>query len=101
MARLLHAEEALAPTCTCMSCMGILVKPLMLVPCGHTVCSECLKKAGGECMECRGGHQEGGGVVEASFPNGPLEAICSKYEYKLSVLRGQLQVINEGLANSR
>ena len=48
MARLLHAEEALAPTCTCMACMGILVRPVLLVPCGHIVCQ--VKREGGRLI---------------------------------------------------
>ncbi|GAX83286.1 hypothetical protein CEUSTIGMA_g10712.t1 [Chlamydomonas eustigma] len=83
MARLLRAEEALAPTCTCMACMGTLEKPMLLSPCGHSVCERCLKQSKGLCVEC----PDGNGHVQAAIPNGPLEVICSKYEIKLSALR--------------
>jgi hypothetical protein len=69
MARLLRAEEALAPTCTCMACMGTLEKPILLSPCGHSVCEKCFQKARGLCAEC----PDGNGHVQAAIPNAPLE----------------------------
>lgn len=65
VARLLHAEEALAPPCTCLSCLSILKQPVTCIPCGHTLCGACYKKEGG-CVEC-------GVKAQAALPNAPLE----------------------------
>ena len=63
----------------------------------HVIISQaCLDKAGGVCEECHsGGEKTAGGAatavhqaVQAALPCAPLEAVCSKYEYKLSALRG-------------
>ncbi len=82
VSKLIHAEESLAPPCTCLSCLRILKQPVMCVPCGHTLCSGCLSKENGHCVECGPGTP-----VQVAVPNLPLEAICSKYEYKLSALQ--------------
>ena len=66
VARVLHAEEALAPPCTCLSCLNILKQPVTCYPCGHTLCAACFAKEGG-CVEC------GGVKGQAALPNAPLE----------------------------
>ena len=38
---------------TCAICMEIMFDPRTIVPCGHSMCRECLEKQN-ECAECRG-----------------------------------------------
>lgn len=38
VAKLIHVEEALATSCTCMLCLEGLKQPTTCIPCGHTYC---------------------------------------------------------------
>jgi hypothetical protein len=38
VAKLIHVEEALATSCTCMLCLDVLRQPTTCIPCGHTYC---------------------------------------------------------------
>ncbi|KAJ9531523.1 hypothetical protein QJQ45_015013 [Haematococcus lacustris] len=91
VAKVLHVEESLASNMTCMLCLEVLKQPTMCIPCGHNFCKACLHKRGGRCGECNEDQ-----AVSGTIANGPLEAICSKYDYKL----GALQSIQRAIQNS-
>uniref|UniRef100_A0A7S0USN9 RING-type domain-containing protein n=1 Tax=Polytomella parva TaxID=51329 RepID=A0A7S0USN9_9CHLO len=88
VAQLLAMEESLGSNCTCLVCLEVFKAPVTLIPCGHTYCRTCLASINGLCQEC-------GGATPAALTiyNAQLDAICSKYEYKLSALRSVQRVV--------
>ncbi|KAJ9531668.1 hypothetical protein QJQ45_021798, partial [Haematococcus lacustris] len=93
VAKVLHVEESLASNMTCMLCLEVLKQPTMCIPCGHNFCKACLHKRGGRCGECNEDQ-----AVSGTIANGPLEAICSKYDYKLGALQSIQRAIQKSAA---
>lgn len=83
---MLHAEEALESTFSCMRCMNVFDAPVTCSPCGHTFCRGCAGEDGGECHEC-------GGQIAALVENDLLSNACAKYEYKLGMLRNLASIV--------
>ncbi|MEW5298519.1 MAG: hypothetical protein WDW36_001633 [Sanguina aurantia] len=88
VAMMLAVEESLACQCTCLACLQVFTHPVMCVPCGHSYCRSCLQLTGMTCQECDGAQ------VRVTVPNAPLDAICSKYDVKLSALTSIQRVVS-------
>eukprot|EP01012_Entosiphon_sulcatum_P010128 TRINITY_DN1585_c0_g1_i2.p2 TRINITY_DN1585_c0_g1~~TRINITY_DN1585_c0_g1_i2.p2 ORF type:complete len:686 (+),score=124.47 TRINITY_DN1585_c0_g1_i2:718-2775(+) len=88
--KLVVAEEASESNLTCLSCLGMLKKPIICVPCGHTFCGECLdrkvdaRSGRGYCKEC-----EGFSVI-STVPSPALDLLTGKFLYRKQVLTGLL-----------
>jgi hypothetical protein len=81
--KLLHVEESLASSCTCLVCMKVFDHPVSAVPCGHNYCRSCYVGAlGGKCRECSGAQ------AGSCIPAPALEQLCAKFEYRLLTLQG-------------
>ncbi len=83
--KLIKLEEAVEPNMACMSCMNMLNRPILCVPCGHAYCHDCfheleLSHPSNRCLECSQ-------PVAQSIPNCPmLENIIQKHKYRKQVL---------------
>ena len=72
---------------TCMSCMSLLAEPTTCVPCGHTWCAECLRDAGGACIECGGAPAKAMPVGSVrAVKVGPLGTLVSKFAFQRQML---------------
>lgn len=52
IAKLTRAQKAMVSELTCMNCLEIFNKPVVLIPCGHTYCSSCDEAFATACREC-------------------------------------------------
>jgi hypothetical protein len=88
---------------TCSICMELMVAPktpMMLFPCGHTFCSECLSanlaKGGAgknKCPYCRA-------TIESKAPNLTLQQLVRSFVDKQSALKaGQFREVYDGCAS--
>jgi hypothetical protein len=84
--QLLHAEEALESTFSCMRCMFLFDSPVTCSPCGHVFCRGCVGEDGGVCHEC-------GEEIVTRVDNDLMDNVCSKYEYKLGMLRNLASIV--------
>ena len=92
LAQLLHAHGAMENSFTCLSCMSLYSSPVILHPCGHTYCKQCVVVTNGNarCTEC----EDAGTVVDTgtvtSIPCQVLDVLSGNFTYTRQVL-SQLQ----------
>lgn len=52
MSKIVYAIEAFENGMTCMVCLNTLDNPVLVIPCGHAVCSKCLTLTSLSCPQC-------------------------------------------------
>jgi len=93
LAKLSAAEDAAVSACTCLHCLKVYRRPMLLVPCGHTLCDGCIDRRGEDapagphlhCPEC------GGAPVTASYPVEGLALLAGKVGYRRQALADLLR----------
>jgi chromosome segregation ATPase len=96
--KLIAAEEASESGYCCQSCMNVLNKPVVCVPCGHNFCEACFKETNGGkppgprkemyCPECDRQH------VTQVIPSRTLDLLSGKFNYRKQVLRDLLSLLD-------